>query len=531
DAAAEFLKVTGLSTNKPMTVGEFYRRWRHWYPQNVRAAMDRWVARNRDQLMPKFELTTIKNKEGEERVRIIVSRDGQSISFESGITRGEPFVLFDGLRISNENWDNPEEIAQRVVRTNELVNRDLREKPNLSPWDTNIVLSQDEMGRLTARQKAEYMLRIRLLMEEMDRLQTLKESQSSAQSTPQSAAEFWARLVMGNAVCAVKLGEKCIAGGNFTQYGRSSSGKLSCGAGDRNIACGNGGIKCNPVIYGMDHCVPVSQRLSATAQCSSKAPIDTPEQKQNFVRNYVRYKGNDINLEFKDGKLPEDQYNAISGILNNLREEVIKARTACQGELRSLRAKMKDQDDACLHVENRLLTIEKIIANPELTGAQQQSPPAPAPTPAQQAQDDALSSGQARCDTEAPGSTLAADGSCRCSPGDREYRFGSKGSANHSSDSQSSSKTGKVARCAEGESDPVPPLSEKSKKSKESQDAEDSAGGLKVDIDKWKRLDQARAGESNGSFWSRNKSWIMPVGIFGGMFLFLSWLHRQNGKS
>lgn len=92
----DYLKVTGLTQATPPTVGEFYFRFREWYPQPLRAGLDEWVARNKDLRMPRVDAQKVTDKDGKLQYRLLLQSGGQSIT----ITTGEDFVKVGSVTIS-----------------------------------------------------------------------------------------------------------------------------------------------------------------------------------------------------------------------------------------------------------------------------------------------------------------------------------------------------------------------------------------------------------------------------------------------
>lgn len=499
----EYLKEVGLTTRK-MTVGEYWRMVRHVYPTPLRGSMDLWVSLNRQEMMPSVEATSFKDSSGIEQVRLTLSSAGQSMNLTFTGDEEKPLKV-NGVSLSQKELLKVKDfntVAQKLVKKDSSIAKSLKKNPQQSLISKNPILSYEEFKKLSARQKAEYFLRLRQAMESAQRVyQNIYGEQASLEH--QRKYEWVWNLVFGvPAEAASSLaGKPCIVAGYLSIYGENGS----CGGGKRgsadlqdkmsanNANCSSSSsVACNPMVYGFSksgspHCVTRAQVKYATRECNKMSPLrdEDPRQqgenKKRIIETYLKQvKGQDIDLKLnEEGKISEEQYKQISKYLSDLQEYIQSAIAECgQAPLSEIKVKRDDQLSACREIESRAFSLQHFAVNPEPEVAPVPAPPAELPDP-----------NSIDCNADGTGKQLADDKkSCVCPPGSKE--------SNDENDKGMCVKVAGGGAVLPG-GDGATPVS----------------------------------AETDCGFWCRNKNWMVPVGVgLVGLGLFW-WMFRDKNKA
>lgn len=480
---SQYLKDTGLIT-KRMTVGEFWKSVRHVYPPTLQKQMDAWVSLNRNELMPKVEATAFKDADGKEQVRLTLTKDNQSTTLTFTNDEDKPLRVNNVSLTRKEllNYNKFNDIARKIAKNDPIVGKALKtgqQKPLLA----NPVLSPDEYRKLSPRQRAEYMVRMRAAMEAADKVYKVRYGVKTAFQQPTNKYEFALQFLFGDKVTAGALtGKPCIIAGYISKYGDGDScgsdyqhgplnADLSRQMKSSGASCG-GQSACNPLVYGYSpngsaFCVPSKEVQYATRYCDSKSPVVTPEDKKRIVESYLKHQGKDVNLKLnEEGKIPEEQMKDIAPFLQDLGALISHASVECgQEPLSRIKKAREEQNDACSVLETRMISLQTFAVAPEPP-----APPSPLPNPPTQT-----------CNDTMPGTTKDSEGNCACGEGQRP---------------------GEGGICVVIEAD--------------------GGGG---DLPRGK---SAVKGVEECGFWCRNKNWIVPVGA-GLVGLGLFWLLMKQG--
>ncbi len=386
----QYLKDTGISTKKGLTVGEYWRSIRHVYPYALQSKMDLWVSTNRNMAMPKVEATTYKDRDGKQQIRLnLIGKPGQSMSITFTGNEENP-IKFNNTAISKKeisDFKNFNKMLAKIGKENPALAK--ANKDSGKTIAKNPVLSYKEFSALTAKQKASYLVKVRLAMQSAERVFTAKYGKTAALELENKYEWAFKFLAGEDAQAASSLsGKPCVYAGYLTLYGENGS----CGGeaeGARHFSaaiktsmasCSGGAIPCNPMVYGYDanggsHCVPHAQRKYATSQCNTKSPLNSPEDKKVIVESYLAKRGKNVKLNLVDGKVSEDQYKEIEGYLKDLNKFINDAVGECDNDpLLSIQKQRPDQKSACDSLRIRAFDLQKFAMNPtEVVG----NPPAP----------------------------------------------------------------------------------------------------------------------------------------------------------
>lgn len=372
----QYLKGTGLSNSKKqMTVGEYWQMVRHVYPPKIKGEIDSWVRLNRLQLMPKVEATTIKGPNGEQ-VRLVFTKDGQNVSVTFTGDPDRP-VKVNGVTLTLKeinNYNALPELGDKLEKADPTLAKIKTKNPG--PVSQNSVLTWDEYKKLRLKQRAEYMIHMRLALEAAEKvIRTRTETKTAAIET-ESKIDFVMRTLFGDVAFAGKLtGQNCIVAGYISVYGQDDScgsdrkgGALNANLrgqmSQRGASCSGNQVGCNPLVYGFKGgrsiCVPAGELKYATRYCGAQAPIDTPENKKAIIESYMNAHGGNVKLQLNaEGKIPESQRAQIEPFLSELQGMLRDAYSRCStAPLADVAASREEQGSACEELQKRMIALE-----------------------------------------------------------------------------------------------------------------------------------------------------------------------------
>jgi hypothetical protein len=428
----EFLKYSGLNKRK-LTVGEFYSKMRPFYPKTLRGEMDQWVQMNRNEFMPEVEASTIKDSDGKERVRLLITKDGQTVTATYNPDNNAKFLKVNNVFLTKDDMKFHEQAIRKLILGDKGIKAAVLKAPRKTRLNQSVALSYGEFKRLKPRQRAEYLVRLRYVMEDA---QQVMEKYQGSQAANEMRHDFFVQWLLlggsaeakgGKASKSIRgavSGDPCIVSGYIAKYGNDSSCGGS-GPGREALIqemntygggqCMNGSVSCNPLVYGYREngaaiCVKHGKnqeiQTSTSQSCPNQSPLrkGTPDEandKKRIIESYLKANGTtdaekNINLLFdKDGKLSQAQYDLIKAHLDKLNTYIDRALEFCSrpplGDIRKIR---DEQESACRALETRKM---EVLTYPE-------TPLPPIVTP------------EKDCSLEKPGSTLV-DGVCVCAPG------------------------------------------------------------------------------------------------------------------
>lgn len=438
----KFLKETGLT--RQITVGEYWKQFRHVYPLKFRKKMDQWAFVNRKELMPAVEATSFKDKDGKEQVRVTLSKNKQSVVLTYTGDEEKPLKV-NGISLSKneiENLNNFTDVIKKLAKQDKTIAKNLAASKKVS-LTHNLVLDFKEYKKLTVRQKAEYFIRLRKAMEASQKVyqqyygdQALEELNRKyewvvkfffgvdAEAKGKSKGSSHSKLT----------GKPCVVAGYLSIYGENNR----CGGATRgwdnlteqmtrnNASCARKEVACNPMVYGFQTnggaiCVPRGEIRLATQYCNGKSALQDNDKnkealnKKRIIETYLYHaKGQDITLTLNDeGKIEASQYKEIEAYLNDINQFIASAVDECDKDpLKGIQESRDDQVSACDNIRIRAISLQSFVT-------------APVPFPPVKPNDGGVAEDKVPdCDTEKPGSSLTYDGdkhSCECPDGTNDY--------------------------------------------------------------------------------------------------------------
>ncbi len=324
-----YLNKTGL-TRKSMSVQEFYNNNKDLFDDAERASLEKMVKENGNVQIPKMDVTTVKNKAGEEVYQLQAVADGQSTSItlfgdqeEFARVNGVGISVKEGLSVEKTmaKLGTPKEAMDYYFRGPASVDGNAKKSKSRKPSNAGKLLSAEQVMKMNLEQKQKYFKQLRQLMESVESVQNAFNESPRGASLQNDFFQHVAGLMLGDQALADESGadsvsndKACIIAGNISSQGVRPNGKrLTCGRDDKgellgDITCAenkthNVLVQCNHALYGSDApCVAAGS--TSTQQCNEK----TKNKPLNFndYKAYSEFKvGADAVIESAKGACGE----------------------------------------------------------------------------------------------------------------------------------------------------------------------------------------------------------------------------------
>jgi hypothetical protein len=380
----DFLAFSGLNKKKNMTVGEFYQKMRPYYPKTHQRHLDMWVMNNRNELMPAIEASTYQDSEGKEQIRLLMTKNGQTVSFSYNSDNKDKYLKVNNTDLSRLDMLFFENAYRKLAySTDKVVSKDiLNNQDRQNPLKAPMKFSYAEFGRMTPKQRANYLVRIRELVQAAENVEKVFGHRSPTAETIDDKYEYFAQWFLGvqadaapkkKVIKGASAGDVCIVAGYVSIY----NAKTSCGGSPDGQAdlkrqqkqyhsddCGRGQIGCNKLLYnngGATVCVknPGPEITQATfGKCPAESPLKTIKDKENLINGYFKSKGIDLNAQVDEndkiavGNMTKEQYEEmqknIVGYMKDVEGYVNQAMSTCTNIPLSRTVKEREeQKQAC----------------------------------------------------------------------------------------------------------------------------------------------------------------------------------------
>lgn len=334
--------VNQLGLNKSITTGEFYQKNKHLFPKRIQKEVEAVFMTYKNTPMPRFEVSTSKNTQGEEVPVIrVASADGQLINIQ-WLGESGRLLKFQNTFISEIDVINYQDMIYRVLNGDEK----FRKQIQYTSKAPVVALTNKEKFRhvaypsvnanswknMSARQKASYIVTMRQLWQDAREVLKQKElinqkKKKRVQIFEQQNKNFFTFLhyinigeAFAENIDAARggtrnydPGQSCIIAGYVAE--RTSSGGCNyrtidaqySGGGQNSIysaakqACSGGQIACNPYVFGAPNGNPICVTPSASSSsdfqrathwdglCDSQSKLAT--NRIDVVRDTTRTQG------------------------------------------------------------------------------------------------------------------------------------------------------------------------------------------------------------------------------------------------
>ena len=279
-----------MGLNKKMTFGQFYQKNEYLYPERIRKKIKPYLNDFQNQPMPSYEVISSKNTAGEDVPVIRIVHGKQLLNMQ---WHGEPnrMFKFQNTNITEIDLINFDDMIERILAHNPK----LRLETDLSGFTKQTSkstkskilkypdITKSEWKRMTAFDRANYIVNLRLLLQ--DARQVLKNSPEKKKSSKTSQNffeknKYFIKLFFGEEAFAANgkdqlSNETCIIAGYVSEYENVKQTK-ACSPNRINVRypsedpnslfskanqmCSVGNqnkLACNPYIYGTPGGAPI----------------------------------------------------------------------------------------------------------------------------------------------------------------------------------------------------------------------------------------------------------------------------------
>lgn len=199
---AMVLKEMGVSDNKDITMGEVWSKIRHNFPKDIQDKLDVAFRMYKDEKFPKMDFSEVRNSRGETVVAMNLNESGTTARIEF-IGEKDTFLKFNGKSVSEKEVASVTGFANKIK--NEQIVKKTAEKLTDIAAKKSIVPSFQVWKKMTPLERAEYVLHLRLLMRETQKVLALdkvlnKKKTPTKTSRLDKDTEFYLKLIFGEPV-------------------------------------------------------------------------------------------------------------------------------------------------------------------------------------------------------------------------------------------------------------------------------------------------------------------------------------------
>lgn len=407
DMLKAVLQQSGLNSGSSITYMEFWNKVKDNFSPELQAKLLPAVIAQKDEKIPKIEVSEVKSAKGEMVPRITMNMDGQVFSFEYPAD-GKSVAKVNGTVISANTLADLEKSGNQVQLNQANTKKAAVYKKNMLA--KSITPSFAQWSKMTAWQRAYYLSRVRLVMDSTLDVLSFKKAKKTS-SFEYNKYEYFFAALFGTEAFAGKgqltdtsyaVGSACISHGYSKGRIALSSGNPYCtlNDGDGKLSpdytknCSAGQVRCNPVMYGYERsggstlCAPysLSSSQSATAShrggvCETGSPLSgKPEETLEFVKS-IMAKENNVNptdleklIFMKDGKatVTKESFDSyLKPMLDRFNAEKDQAEVVCTEIDKNPNAYQREgsvaQTEACSALRARIasvrLALESIVTD------------------------------------------------------------------------------------------------------------------------------------------------------------------------
>ena len=371
-----------MGLNKKMTLGQFYQKNEHLYPDRIKNKIKPFFQKFKNQPMPTYEIITSKATTGED-VPVIRGRQGTELLNVQWFGEPNRMFKFQNVNITEIDLINFDDMIERILASDAKLRKNI--DPRAFKNKSQIVakkkdakypdITKAEWKSMSPQDRAQYVVNLRLLLQDARQVLKNKPSIKKTVKTSQNFIEsnrYFFSLILGQRAFAEEntdIGKSCIAAGYVTEYeaaeGAATGKKCSASKIDElygkdkgslytkaKDVCSSSKIKdplpCNPYIYGTPNGQPICISASLNEKnfqnsthfegyCDSRSRLSDPLDKVQFLKNdkiegSARYEAN--NLKHK----PEELKNILKkqqGENQKLTEEYLLGLLKFQNKIKS----------------------------------------------------------------------------------------------------------------------------------------------------------------------------------------------------
>lgn len=298
-----------LGLNKQMTLGEFYKKNKHLYPERIQKEIEPLFMSFKNQLMPTVEVISSKNSNGEDVATLRLSQGSELLSLQ-WYGQKEKMLKFQNTNLSEIDVINFNDMFTRVIAGDEKYRKQIEKNSVNAKVKTHSFskvtkypdVSKAEWNSMPAQDKANYIVTMRSLWQDARSVLRAKNAVKKGKKTSafqhDKSKSLYALMIGAEADAAAKTvatgeksvnyfsGETCIVAGYVAKYEKTSSGEVcdyriidkvynnkdnSLYKKANDLCSSSSQIACNPYVFGTPNGAPTCVTPSRTNESFQKA--------------------------------------------------------------------------------------------------------------------------------------------------------------------------------------------------------------------------------------------------------------------
>ncbi len=340
-----------LGLNKQMTLGEFYKKNKHLYPERIRKDIEPLFMSFKNQLMPTVEVLSSKNSNGEEVATLRLTQGKELINLQ-WYGQKEKLLKFQNTNLSEIDVINFDDMFTRIIAGDETFRKQIENNSvddkvkthDFSKATKYPDVSKAEWNSMSAQDKANYIVTLRGLWQDARSILRAKNAAKKGKKTSallnDKTKSLYALVIGSEAVAAGKTvatgeksanyfsGETCIVAGYVAKYEKTDSGEFcdhriidkvynnkdnSLYKKANDLCSSSSQIACNPYVFGTPNGAPTCVTPSRTADSFQKAshwdgPCDRASRLQSSTTEISILKNKTDKGRYEDNNLmPEKE--------------------------------------------------------------------------------------------------------------------------------------------------------------------------------------------------------------------------------
>lgn len=409
----QFVKEYGL--NKSMTVGEFYQKAKDQFPPRIQKMIEPLMTQFKNEPMPQFEVSQVKNSQGESIATLRISNKDQLSTIQFVGEEGK-YVKFDNTYLSEDDIVNFDDMFKRLYYGDANHRKGMGEAQNSIPsskQQSGAVASptkfsglpkinQQMWKKMTPMERAQFMVNMRLLWSGAEAVLDANKPQKSAKEKGKktSALDKWNSFLSMISEAQADESTKCVVAGYIGEYGKGSKGS-SCEY-PEGIDKTDCKFPCSETIYGFDpagkrFCLKNSIELQTATHfnkgCDKLMPLNSsllaptstkkdstrydglteinkakaladPKMQENtkkYLKSMLAKKNSKLADAFEKGTIDAELLKELVTIQSEFDGIIGKARTDCQAAADEKKQKDKNFWGACDQLHARFLFVSAYL--------------------------------------------------------------------------------------------------------------------------------------------------------------------------
>lgn len=367
DVLREFVKAS-QPKGKSLTVKQFW-------DQNKANLHPVWQNRfapaieiQKDDRMPKMEVINIKAPQGVESARMMMNIDGKLVSVEY-LGGQEKFARINNTVISYQDFYYVTGMVEKLMK--DPIFAQVQKKLEKKALAQTFVPSRKQFNQMSVAQRVEMIMKLRLASEAADKV--IQMNLEGGVETSQNF--FWEVLLpvahaKNQKEINAALGKPCLVAGHVGTFGKDRSGYASCSVEESKIkseSCVKSSPSrphgCNKLFFPRSGNICLAPSRSNqdyqnfTAKCAAATPIRSAKDKADFVKAAQA----DLKFELKGEKVEatDAEWSKLSEFMKSHNEAIDETlKSACsESNIADVGKVESNLGKACLALEDRKLDL------------------------------------------------------------------------------------------------------------------------------------------------------------------------------